>query len=139
MVTTLAETSFGKCAAFGTMERSNLSGSTSKKLSGRSSLISSWRSPAVGRAFYDNCQSHELDVKLRMPNVGPRLLPYLESWDANQSGLCSKQHLLKMLLLHFNVLLTPGEEACLIAEWQVMDHFTGEVDYKSLCALATSE
>jgi hypothetical protein len=42
------------------------------------SLISSWRSPAVGRAFYDTCQSHELDVKLRVPNVGPRLLPYLD-------------------------------------------------------------
>ena len=50
-----------------------------------------------------------------------------QAGDPSSTGLCSQQHLLKMLLLHFNVLLTPGEQDCLKAEWQVMDHLTGEV------------
>ena len=74
-----------------------------------------------------NPKSHELDVKLREPNLGPRLVPLLEAGDAEGTGRCSKQHLLKVLMLHFNVLLTPGEQACLVAEWQCMDHITGEV------------
>ena len=90
-------------------------------------LHSSWRSPAASRQFYDTCQSHQLDVKLRKPNLGPRLAPLLEAGDAEGTGRCSKQHLLKVLMLHFNVLLTPGEQACLVAEWQCMDHLTGEV------------
>lgn len=44
----------------------------------RMSLISTWRSPTAGRMFYDTRQSHELDVKLREPNLGPRLLPFLK-------------------------------------------------------------
>ena len=93
----------------------------------RTSLISSWRSSSVARAFYDSRQSNELDVKLRIPNLGHQLLPKLRDGDPDATGLCSKQHLLKVLLLHFNILLTPGEQDCLIAEWQVMDHLTGEV------------
>lgn len=85
----------------------------------------------MARAFYDSCQSNELDVKLRIPNLGHQLLPKLQAGDPDATGLCSKQHLLKVLLLHFNVLLTPGEQDCLIAEWQVMDHVTGEVS--ALC------
>lgn len=51
----------------------------------------------------------------------------MQAGDAEGTGICSKQHLLQMCLLHFNVLLTPGELDCLKAEWQVMDHITGEV------------
>jgi hypothetical protein len=77
--------------------------------------------------FYDGRQSIELDVKLKSPNLGPKLEPLLRAGDPEGTGMCSRQHLLKVLMLHFNVLLTSGEEQCLIAEWQVMDHLSGEV------------
>lgn len=57
-------------------------------------------------------------------NNQSRLL--LQAGDPNGTGFCSKQHLLHTCMLN-NILLTPGEVHCLIAEWQVMDHITGEV------------
>lgn len=98
----------------------------------RHSLIGSWRSPAAARLFYDGRQSLELDVKLKAPNIGPKLEPLLRAGDPEGTGICSKQHLMKVLLLHFNILLTPGEQQCLIAEWQVMDHLSGEVNLTSI-------
>lgn len=165
------DTTLGPYRPYGTMKN------TSQKETGRLSLISTWRSPVAGRTFYDTRQSLELDVKLREPGWGPKLLPLLKAssegvapctcasthgcWqgqgiasfpvtscaqnmatllvfiapifrcclqagDPSGTGFCSKQHLLHTCMLN-NILLTPGEVHCLIAEWQVMDHITGEV------------
>ena len=43
-------------------------------------------------------------------------MPILQASDPNDTGVCSKQHLLKTLMLN-NILLTTGEMHCLIAEW----------------------
>eukprot|EP00955_Chlamydomonas_euryale_P004140 43121-Chlamydomonas_euryale.AAC.4 len=95
----------------------------------RMSLISTWKTPESSRQFYDARQSQQLDAKLRVPGLGPAMLQHLAAGDlgGDHTGLCSKQCLLQTALLHFGVLLTPGELECLKAEWQVMDHATGNV------------
>jgi hypothetical protein len=47
--------------------------------------------------------------------------------DPDNTGFVSAHVLKKTLMLHFNVLLTPGELDCLKAEWQVADTLTGIV------------
>lgn len=67
------DTTLGPYRPYGTMKN------TSHKETGRLSLISTWRSPVAGRTFYDTRQSLELDVKLREPGWGPKLLPLLKA------------------------------------------------------------
>lgn len=67
------DTTLGPYRPYGTMKN------TSQKETGRLSLISTWRSPVAGRTFYDTRQSLELDVKLREPGWGPKLLPLLKA------------------------------------------------------------
>eukprot|EP00798_Chlamydomonas_sp_ICE-L_P000577 gene577-1993_t len=143
------DTKFGTTQQFGTAR------STTERLTGRDSLISSWQSSAAGRVFYESQASKALENKLTSENLGPKLFPYLkagdredtgccskqlllEAGDREDTGCCSKQLLLEVCLLHFGVLLTTAEQKCLIAEWQVMDHLTGDVDYKAPCKMATT-
>mmetsp|Transcript_25588 Transcript_25588/g.75631 ORF Transcript_25588/g.75631 Transcript_25588/m.75631 type:complete len:153 (-) Transcript_25588:722-1180(-) len=132
----LGRTAFGDYVTPGTMRTT---GAT--HLTGRMSLISTWKTPESSRQFYDARQSQQLDAKLRVPGLGPAMLQHLAAGDlgGDHTGLCSKQCLLQTALLHFGVLLTPGELECLKAEWQVMDHATGNVDYKAFCRLATPD
>lgn len=125
------DTKFGATIPFGTMR------STSERLAGRESLISTWRSAAAGRVFYDEQASLAIDNKLVKANLGPKLHPLLLAGDPEGTGFCHKQHLLEVCMLHFGLMLTSAEQQCLISEWQVMDHITGQVDYDALCKHAS--
>eukprot|EP00195_Chlamydomonas_chlamydogama_P002689 CAMPEP_0202922906 /NCGR_PEP_ID=MMETSP1392-20130828/78162_1 /ASSEMBLY_ACC=CAM_ASM_000868 /TAXON_ID=225041 /ORGANISM="Chlamydomonas chlamydogama, Strain SAG 11-48b" /LENGTH=166 /DNA_ID=CAMNT_0049616561 /DNA_START=72 /DNA_END=572 /DNA_ORIENTATION=- len=110
-----------------------------QKLEGSESLISTWRSKPAGRQFYETQASHKIHMQLTGKNLGPKLLPLLQAGDPDNTGKCTWQHLSKMCLLHFNILLTPASQAFMIAEWQVVDHLTLMVDIVETCALASDD